>query len=198
MNSTRLPGKMLLKLNGETLIERAWRIACAAFEPRHCIVAIPAADVNGPLYAELCRIGARVNAFDGDEANVLSRFWVCAYTFRWHPDSIIVRYTPDDPFKSAAMLRRVVAGERLPIEQGGEAFTLGQLDVAHCYVKDARMREHLTYAFFGDVAPPMPPRAQHPWSIDTQADYDAAVAYLNLPAPSARRDWENQPFRVDL
>lgn len=182
-NSTRLPGKMLLPLAGETLIERAWNIAAAAFGD--CVVAIPANDNDGPLGAELRRIRANVYPWVGPEADVLRRFFDCAHHYRWHPDSVIVRYTPDDPYKDIACLRAVAAGERLPVELGGEAFTLAMLDAAQADARSERYgpnatyepsaREHITRAIFPTPPPPAPDGV---WTIDTQEDYDAVVARL--------------------
>jgi spore coat polysaccharide biosynthesis protein SpsF (cytidylyltransferase family) len=174
-NSTRLPGKMLLKLGGETLIERAHRMARDIFGRAHVIVAIPMSDENGPLGQELDRIGALTISVDVPEADVLSRFYHAARTLRWMPESVIVRWCPDDPFKDAACVRRVIAGERLPVEQGAEAFTLGMLREASIRELHPHRREHLTYALFG-VLPPPPPSGV--WEINTRADYEAACAML--------------------
>lgn len=177
-HSTRLPGKMLLTLGGETLIARACKRARFVFGPEHCVVAIPATDSDGPLGDELRRLSANVFAWNGDESDVLTRFWACAHTYRWHPDSVIVRYTPDDHRKDVGSLRRVADGERLPVEQGGEAFTLAMLDEAnndYCRVPRARPCEHITYALFKAAPPAAPPGI---WTIDTQADYDAAKAIV--------------------
>lgn len=179
-HSTRLPGKMLLKLGDETLIARAVRIAEAAFGKDQVVVAIPASDEAGPLGEELRRIDARVFAWDGPEADVLGRFYACAHRYRWHPDSVIVRYTPDDPFKSVDGLRRVAAGERLPVEIGGEAFTLAMLHQAMratAWFNDrdeviaGSSREHITRAIFPTPPPPPPPGV---WTIDTAEDLEAA------------------------
>ena len=173
-HSTRLPGKMLQTLGDDTLIARGWRIACVAFGAAHCVVAIPAPDALGPLGDELRRLGATIFAWDGPEDDVLGRFYHCAHRYRWHPDSVIVRYTPDDPFKAVASLRRVAAGERLPVEQGGEAFTLAMLDWAQNCTSD-RGREHLTRILFL-TAPPSPPPGV--WTIDTADDLAAARTRL--------------------
>ena len=171
LDSSRLPRKMLLPLNGETLIARAWRIACETFGADHCVVAIPGRDTKSDLGAELQRIGARVFSANCADHDVLSRFHACAHTFRWQPDSIIVRYTPDDPFKSPDLMQRVVNGERLPVELGAEAFYLYELDDAH--ENSRQEREHLTTALFQYPPPPAPDGV---WTIDTEADYiDACV-----------------------
>ncbi len=40
MGSTRLPGKMLLPVNGEPLVVRVWRLTCRAVGPHNVIVAV--------------------------------------------------------------------------------------------------------------------------------------------------------------
>jgi spore coat polysaccharide biosynthesis protein SpsF len=175
LKSSRLPEKMLLKLAGETLIARAWRLACEAFGQANVVVAIPTMDDAGPLGAELRRIKATVFAWDGDERDVLGRFWFCAHRYRWHPDSIIFRWTGDDWNKSPSACLRVVAGERLPVEQGGEAFTLEMLDVANSVTQDKYKREHITYALFGaHDAPKVPKVPIGYWTIDDYSQYKAA------------------------
>jgi len=171
-NSTRLAGKMLLKLGDDTLIKWAVRRARLGFAD-NVVVAIPAKDSDGLLGDELRRIGAKVFAYRGPETDVLGRFWECAHLYRWHPDSVIVRWTPDDPFKDLVAVMRVVDGERLPVEQGAEAFTLAMLDAAQASTPfDSPHREHITHAIF-PTPPPRPPVGEV-WTIDTQADYEAA------------------------
>lgn len=178
-HSTRLPGKMLRTLGVETMIARSHRLACQAFSARHVVVAIPKGDELGPLGDELRRIGATIFAWEGSENDVLWRFHDCAHAFRWHPDSVVHRWTPDDPFKDPWTCRSVAFGERAPVEIGGEAFTLGMLDEA--YRRTNRLvgtadlpgseREHLTYALFPTLPPTPPPGV---WTVDTPEDYDAA------------------------
>jgi spore coat polysaccharide biosynthesis protein SpsF (cytidylyltransferase family) len=176
---------MLLRLNDETLIARAVRLAGEAFGAGNVVVAIPPRDVDGPLGAELQRIGALVEAPDVDEQDVLSRFWRVANKYRWHPASVIVRWTPDDPFKIPAMCRRVALGERLPVELGAEAFTLQMLYEAHhreAYfahngTEDRNpRREHITLALFPLDGPPHAGETQV--TVDTPADWTAILEAL--------------------
>lgn len=129
--STRLPAKMLQTLGDETLIARGYRLACEAFGAENVVVACCSVDKCTPLADELARIGATVNWYNGAESDVLGRFHEAAHARRWHGDSVIFRWTPDDPWKDPASCRRVAAGERLPVEIGGEAFSLRALDEAH-------------------------------------------------------------------
>jgi spore coat polysaccharide biosynthesis protein SpsF len=176
LGSTRLPHKMLLTLCNETLIARGWRMACETFGAENCVVAIPASITQIPLESELRHIGARYVAWDGAEHDVLGRFHHVAHRFRWHPDSIIVRWTSDDAWKDKACCWRVVHGERLPAELGAEAFTLGMLDAAYHREDHPHRREHITYALFGSLPPAAPPGLS---TIDTAADYAAACALEN-------------------
>ena len=178
LHSARLEKKMLCHLAGETLIARAWRLACATFGADQCVVAIPIGDIAGPLGDELRRIGARIFAYGGRENDVLGRFWACAHTYRWRPESVVFRWTPDDVFKDAEMCKRVADGERLPVEQGGEAFTLATLDEVFARDMPEVEREHLTPLLF-PVRPPAPPAGC--WSVDTAADLAAAELILHPP-----------------
>jgi spore coat polysaccharide biosynthesis protein SpsF (cytidylyltransferase family) len=158
LNSTRLPQKMLAELGDETLIARAYRMAVAHFGDEHVVVAIPFKDWDGPL---------------GDE---LRRFYEVARTYRWRPESVLHRWTPDDPWKNSLAIMRAVNGERVSAETGGEAFTLAMLEHAHATVTHTHHREHITYALYGSL-PPSPPPGQT-WTIDTQSDLDACRAML--------------------
>lgn len=175
-NATRFPGKMLKRLNGESLIERAVRIAQAAFGEEHVVVACPAADEDGPLGSELQRLGVNRFYYSGDERDLLGRFHHCAHSFRWHAQAVIVRYTPDDPFKAGEALQRVANGERLPVELGGEAFTLNTLGRAQqlTAAEDWNAREHLSnnLILFPTDPPPCPPGDG--WTVDDQAGLEAA------------------------
>lgn len=176
--STRLPGKMLLPLGDYPLVCWAIHAAVTAFGREHVVAALPATAENDEL-ADVIRDQGDVRVFrwDGPEDDVLGRFWHCAHTFRWNPETIIVRVTPDDPFKRVDDLRRVAAGERLPVETGGEAFTLRCLDDLHRMVAGDlhSQREHLTTLF--SVPPPPPPPGL--WTIDTQEQYDEACRLVD-------------------
>lgn len=200
MGSTRLPGKMLLPLGGETVIERGWRIACEAFGKDNCVVAHPDTEENLPLAAELYRIGARRFPYKGNESDVLSRFWHCAHTYRQSGDDVIVRVTPDDPLKRPALMRRVASGERLPVELSAEAFLLSMLDAAHATEVDAVRREHISYALYPVPAPKAPDGV---WTLDTADDYRElqkrvrfeSEFWSNVPSGDGCWEWQGHVGR---
>jgi spore coat polysaccharide biosynthesis protein SpsF len=176
LGSTRMPGKMLRLLDGESLIERAYRQAVAIFGALNVVVAIPAGDEWGPLGHELRRIGATIFAWDGPESDVLGRVHAAAHRYRWHPDAILHRWTPDDPFKRPADVLAVLNGERRPVEWGGEAFTLAMLDAAHERCTLPSQREHLTFSLFPTLPPPVP--IPGTWTIDDEHDLADVRAML--------------------
>lgn len=176
LRSSRLEHKMLLKIEGESLIARAWRVACEAFGEANVVVAIPCEDLDGPLENELLRIGATIffPPVVIPAEDVLGRFYQCANKYRWHPDTVIHRWTADDWRKDVSAVRRVAGGVREPVAIGGEAFTLKMLEIAHNAERRPEAREHITYALF-PCAAPEPPDDGLPWSIDTRDDYERAV-----------------------
>jgi spore coat polysaccharide biosynthesis protein SpsF len=169
--STRLPRKMLLPFRGMPLVWHAWNAAVVAFGPHNVVCALPPDAEDDELTDVLRGFGATVQRPDRPAGDVLGRLWEVAHTHRWRPDSVIVRVTPDDPFKDVAAMRRVVGGERLAVELGAEAFTLAALDDAYRRVPlDDAAREHVTWALFRVPPPPPPPGV---WTVDTLADYEA-------------------------
>ena len=172
MGSKRLPNKMMLPLAGRPLIWYAWRKSVEAFGEANVVVAIPASPENEVLRAYIAdSLGGHVFRWPGEESDVLGRFYACASSYRWHPQSVIVRVTAEDFQKDAKMMQRVAWGERLPVEQGAEAFTLEQLLIAHAHIENRDQREHITHALFA-TPPPLPPEGL--WSIDSEEDYEAA------------------------
>lgn len=173
--STRLERKMLRLIGGETLLERGHRLACEAFGKENVVIAMMHNDLT--LFREAVRIGAQIFEYHGEERDVLGRFHAAAHRYRWHPQSVLHRWTCDDPFKSVEACRRVAAGERLPVELGGEAFTLAMLDDAHMIWNAPECREHITHALFPNSPPPPCPPGDW-WTIDTPEQLAAARAKL--------------------
>lgn len=178
VGSRRLPGKVLADIAGKPLIRHVYEATATAVGAPNVVVAIPRTPENDVLYKYLDEMGAQVYAWDGNEDDVLGRFVAVARTFRWHPHTTLLRVTADDPYKDPVMMQRVLLGERLPVEIGGEAFTLQQLldaDTLTMWAQEApggTPREHLTHALFPKCPPPVAPPGRT-WSIDTPEDLEA-------------------------
>ena len=164
---------MLPLADGRPILAHVVERAVAAFGAHHVVVATTTDPSNEPIARWCAENNVECVSWHGDEADVLDRFHHVAHTYRWHPDSVIVRVTADEPFQEPEAMRRVAVGERLPVEVGAEAFTLAMLDAAGAHPLDIAGREHITDALF-------PFRASSPtdgrvYSVDTPDDYARAV-----------------------
>jgi CMP-2-keto-3-deoxyoctulosonic acid synthetase len=111
VNSTRLPNKMLLPVNGRPLIWHAWTVTVQYFGHENTVVSCPANDVATLSGAIGERV--RVYAHDGDEWDVLGRFFATAVAYE--AKGRIVRITPDDfpiqPWREVTTFRRLRAAQ---------------------------------------------------------------------------------------
>ncbi len=111
MGSTRLPGKVLLRIRGRSILERAiWRLR-AARTVDELIVLTTTLDEDDAVEREAERLGVRVHR--GPALDVLRRFQEASERFR---PSIIVRATADNPlvdFGSADRIVRAVRSSKL-------------------------------------------------------------------------------------
>ena len=171
--SKRLRGKVLLPIKGKPLIQIAYEKAVEAFGADNVVVAYPSNVENLPLSIFLASHDMHSFGSTMPEDDVLGRFYECATFYRVEPSAVIFRYTPDDHLKSVEMMKRVANGEKgIPVELGGEAFTLKELKDAHETVRSESKREHIGFIFSPD-APPPPAGV---WTVDTLQDYEAANA----------------------
>jgi spore coat polysaccharide biosynthesis protein SpsF len=114
MGSTRLPGKVLRDIAGETMLARVVRRVQLARMPDAVVVATTLAPFDDAIVAECVRLG--VPAFRGSEQDVLDRYWQATCT---HQADVIVRITADCPLIDPRLVDYVVA-----------AFLEGQPDYA--------------------------------------------------------------------
>jgi len=90
MTSTRLPGKILMKIGGKTLLE--YHVERLRWSGLHIVIATTVNKTDDPI-VELCgKLGVPV--FRGDENDVLSRYYGAMEEFCFDP---IVRVTSDCP-----------------------------------------------------------------------------------------------------
>ncbi len=124
-NSTRLPGKLLLKLQGRTLLERAVLQACSIFGDPNVLIAVPHYDAVIRRECDRIQRGVMV-AVNCDEHDVLTRFWLAANQHGLSGLDRIARWTPDDWRKDNDLIRLAIAGKpRVSPQQSVETFAEG-------------------------------------------------------------------------
>jgi spore coat polysaccharide biosynthesis protein SpsF (cytidylyltransferase family) len=155
MGSTRLPGKMLIDITGKPLIQHVIDRVSQSKRIEKLILAT----TDNPRDAVLVDF-AKENLLDffiGSEKDVLDRFYQAAKTFNI---KIIVRITPDDPFKDPEVIDKAVEiflngkGEldyvtntlppTYPIGLDIEVFSFYALEKAWKEAKKTSEREHVT------------------------------------------------------
>src|SRR5256885_11632865 len=92
MGSTRLPGKVLMDLGGETVLARVVRRLRRASRVDEVVVATTDTASDDEIRTECARL--QVPCFRSSEHNVLDRFFRAAEQFR---SDMIVRVTADCP-----------------------------------------------------------------------------------------------------
>ena len=202
MGSTRLPGKVLLPLNGHRVIDEVL-LRCKMIGLDEVICAISLTGDNDPLAdyaAKICRISR------GPEEDVLARYLIAAAEAR---ADYIMRVTADCPLINPDLCRLVMdtlissgadyVCNNLPRTYAHgldcEAFTMRTLRKAHKRAKP-NQREHVTTWMrespsIRKINISAPEVSHERVTLDTQADYDRITAIFNQrvrpsgPVPSS-------------
>lgn len=186
MRSTRLPGKVLLTIQGRSILERAVERLRAAHSLDGVVVLTSSLGEDEAVVAEARRLG--VEAYRGPDRDVLARFQQAADVFR--PD-VIVRATADNPLIDIGSIDRIIHTLRsnsldycmerdLPIGAATEAVTRPALERVDRLARQPHHREHVTIyikehrdEFRAEY--PFPPQAlRHPdlrITVDTPGDF---------------------------
>lgn len=150
MGSTRLPGKILMKIGGKCLLEHIlYRLTKLRYP---ALTVIATSDTPGDDVVERFCDSHAVACFRGSEPDVLDRYYQCArqYGFRH-----IVRLTGDNPFPDMEELDNLIdlhlsAGTDyanslagLPMGVGAEIFTFAALEKSWRAGKAPHHREHV-------------------------------------------------------
>ena len=199
MTSTRLPGKVLLPLGGETMLSRLiYRLrraeACDAI-----VVATTDNSTDDPV-AELC---ARLDVpcTRGSEHDVLGRYVAAAAQ---HDAERLVRVTADCPLLDPAIVDQLVEEHASsgcdyvsnmlpptwPYGMAVEVFSHAALISAHECATKASDREHVTPYIYGhperfelrNVRNPTD-LSGHRWTVDTPADYELVSRLFDAVYP---------------
>ena len=153
-NSTRLPGKVLKKINNQTVLE----ILIKRLSQSKWISKIIVACSNNPsdkAIVDICN-KLRVSYFKGSEYDVLDRFYKAAKMYKEYNN--IVRITADCPLIDPEIVDKVIEGFFLknvdyasntnpPTFPDGfdvEVFKFGALKQAHIKARQSTEKEHVT------------------------------------------------------
>jgi spore coat polysaccharide biosynthesis protein SpsF len=201
INSTRLPGKVLMPIAGKPMLR--WHLDRLKRARRidHIVVATteePAADA----IVEIAR-QAGVMAFRGSEQDVLARF---AGAAAFAGAATVVRVTSDCPVIDPALIDRVIAlyesaGEEchyasldvgtFPRGLDCEVFSRQALDEAHREAVAQEDREHVTVfirrhveRYAARFLSTAPSDQIYRWTVDTPADFDLVRRIIENFAPA--------------
>ncbi|MES1193470.1 MAG: NTP transferase domain-containing protein, partial [Solirubrobacterales bacterium] len=155
MTSTRLPGKVLMDLDGQPLLERQLARLARCERVDEIVLATTVNDTDDPLVALADRLGLRWHR--GSEDDVLGRYVGAA---READADMVVRVTSDCPLIDAGETDAVIGalGERrhscdyannfaepvLPLGLATEAFWRDVLERADRMATSVSAREHVT------------------------------------------------------
>jgi spore coat polysaccharide biosynthesis protein SpsF len=202
MGSTRLPGKVLMCIQGKSILERAVERLRAAKLLHGVVVLTTKKDEDEPVAREASRLGAEV--YRGPDLDVLTRFREAADIF--HAD-VIVRATADNPLIDIGSVDRILQllndekldycmERNLPTGAATEAVTYAALQTADRLGNLPHHREHVTIYIKehpGDfrIALPDPPvelrRPDLRITVDTVCDFTSVDRLICMipeePAP---------------
>ncbi len=201
MGSSRLPGKVLLDLNGVPVLEWIVRAARATVGVDEICVATSISTSDDAI-VEWC-VQKGVHVFRGSETDVLDRFAGAARALK---ADVVVRLTADCPLHDPSVIGQVIRLRAIsncdyasnvdpPTWPDGvdcEVFTSGALFVAANHAVRASDREHVTPFIRNNrgrfraenLVAPLPGLSMHRWTLDTPGDYE----FLSAVAKRLDRD----------
>ena len=155
MGSTRLPGKILMDIEGKPMfVHVAQRVGQSKFIDE---VVVSTTDLVADDAVENVCLERGITFFRGDETDVLDRYYKCASR---NKADIVVRITADCPLIDPEVIDRVISGymAEAPNVQGGsnviertyprgldaEVVTFKVLECLQAEVTDKSCREHVT------------------------------------------------------
>lgn len=189
MGSTRLPGKVMKKLSGKTVLSHVIERVRQSNLIEEIIIATTTHDRDNIIEEEAVKCGSKV--FRGSEKDVLSRYYFAAKEYKV---DIIVRITSDCPLIDPYVIDKIInfyqnsqydlvtnAGADLckrtyPRGLDTEVFSFELLENAFLNGKEDYHREHVTpfiyensdnvYYFKNEID-----YSNHRWTLDTEEDF---------------------------
>ena len=195
IGSTRLPGKVLMKLNEDTVLS----LLLKQLKHSKFLTEIIIATTTNPEddVIEKFAISNNIKLFRGDSDNVLDRYYQCAKNFSL---THIVRITADNPLIDPDMIDQAIKkystfnydyltnsiDRTFPNGTEVEIFSFDALEIAWKYAKKKSEREHVTPYFYNN---PKKFKIHHfkqkknqskfRYTIDRKEDYALVVEILS-------------------
>jgi spore coat polysaccharide biosynthesis protein SpsF len=209
MSSTRLPGKVLLDLNGKSVLEQVVNRIRQCRQIDEVVIATTEDDCDQVIVEEAKKIN--VSYYTGDTQDVLNRYFNTAV--KYHAD-IIVRITSDCPlidplltddivkfYKEheydfvANVLNTDITQRTYPRGLDTEVFSFELLKEANLKASEKRHREHVTmymyenvkniYCYKNDIN-----YSKYRWTLDTKEDLELIdLLYKNLDGKEKLFSW---------
>lgn len=203
MNSTRLPGKVLLYLGDKTVLDHVYtRVRLSSLVDR-VVVAITDSDEDDILNKHCLDKGYEV--FRGSERDVLGRFYNCALA---HKATRVVRITADCPLIDASLIDELLELHRsdaldyasntiepsYPDGLDAEVFLFSALERAFIEATSSYDREHVTPFIKNDLSIKKAnfqnsiDYSHLRWTIDEMSDYRFLQSLFKLNL-SGHENW---------
>ena len=149
MGSTRLPGKVLMKIGSRTLLGFLTERLALSRTIDTIVVATTTHRRDDVIVEEARKLG--VECFRGSESDVLTRYVQAARIFK---ADVVVRVTADNPFTDPYSIDRAVEQliegydyaieDDMPVGTTGEALTFEALEFIDTVASTGPWREHVT------------------------------------------------------
>ncbi|WP_375724546.1 glycosyltransferase family protein [Arcobacter sp. KX21116] len=160
MGSSRLPGKVMKKIDNKILMEYQLDRVLASKRIDKVVIATSILKQDDVIENFCNDYG--IECFRGSENDVLSRYYECA---KYYKADIIVRLTADCPLVDPLIIDKVIdkfkednvdyCGNTVPLETNTfpdgtdtEVFSMESLSKAYKEIKDFHFREHVTFQFW--------------------------------------------------
>ena len=206
MGSTRLPDKVMRKVDGVTLIELLLTRLSGSKAIDQIVVATSIDSANDPLVQHVNDLG--YETFQGSEQDVLDRFYFTAKRFA---GDIVIRITGDCPLTDPLLVDEAIekfttsgveylCNTSPPTYPDGldiEVFTFSALERAHQETKVPSDREHVTpyireSGYFSTLTNSSDQNYSHlRWTVDEVLDLEVVDFIVRHFAPNRLFSWKD-------
>ena len=205
MGSTRLPGKVLLDLHGQTMLQRVVGRTRHAHLVDEVVVATTRHETDEPIIEECRRIG--VPSFLGSEEDVLDRYNRAAEA---HRADVVVRITSDCPLIDPSETDRVVRAFldsrpdyasnflRRTYPRGLDTEAMSTATLAHAWLeaRESYERIHVTPYIYGHpetfqllAVAGREDHSNYRWTVDTPEDLEFVSEVYRLLGDRDMAGW---------